>query len=94
MLWISSCRYEIGGTILTCLNQGKELSFTDGWTDPNYRKASLFQSDDDDVCTGKFVSRNKNLTRNEIFKSSAFLNASVSIIGLVHPSVMNSSVSD
>ena len=31
----------IDRTILTCLNQQKELSVTYGRIDPNYRKASL-----------------------------------------------------
>ena len=38
-----SYKVKIDSTILTCLNQRKELSVTDVRTDPNYKKASLLK---------------------------------------------------
>ena len=36
--------FEIDRTIITCLNlREKSLSVTYGWTDPNYRKATLLK---------------------------------------------------
>ena len=39
--WNHHAKFEIDRTILTYLNQRKELTVTDGRTDPNYRKFLL-----------------------------------------------------
>ncbi len=59
-------RFEIDRTILTSLNERKELTVTDGQTDPNHRKASLLR-----ILFNRLIRINQKLV--EIKVSNIFL---------------------